>query len=144
MEEKILVLNEENTSKVLAYVNDLKKKNDNLMNELSNYSVDLQIATERANKLQVERDELKQENEMLKIKCDLLTNKKLIEKDKNAKEIEIKGYYALYKEAKQTIDKIIKHIQSKISNDYDEQDCCINAIDEFCVELLDFIEEVNK
>lgn len=144
MEEKILVLNEENTSKVLAYVNDLKQKNDNLMNELSNYSVDLQIATERANKLQVERDELKQENEMLKIKCDLLTNKKLIEKDKNAKEIEIKGYYALYKEAKQTIDKIIKHIQSKISNDYDEQDCCINAIDEFCVELLDFIEEVNK
>lgn len=104
----------------------------------------LVLNTERANKLQVERDELKQENEILKIKCDLLTNKKLIEKDKNAKEIEIKGYYALYKEAKQTIDKIIKHIQSKISNDYDEQDCCINAIDEFCVELLDFIEEVNK
>lgn len=42
------------------------------------------------------------------------------------------------------LDKLKKYIQSKISNDYDEQDCCVEAIDEYCVELLDFIELLKK
>ena len=70
---------------------------------------------EKIAKLEKENKKLTLENEKLKIKCDFLANKKMLESDKNAKQLEIKAIEQI--DYKTRNEKAIEYIKKR---DFDE------------------------